>query len=116
MPPISDDLRDYLRQCGASMQTVERCTNETRIYHDLGVYGDIADGYMSVLADQYHVDLSGFRFEEHFPPEFPGGNAYTRTLLWLMPFLGRARRQREVYRPITLAMVERAIRSKRWEA
>ena len=85
------------------------------MYHDLGLYGDIAEAYMDVLAGPYQVDLRAFEFEKYFPPEFTGKNTLTRTLLWIMPFLGRAARQRNEYSPLTLERIDRALRSKRWE-
>jgi hypothetical protein len=85
------------------------------MYHDLGLYGEVAEGYMEVLAEHYRVDLSGFEFREFVPLEFEGGNPLIRVLLWIVPFAGDAVRQRGQWMPLTLERVDRAIRSKRWE-
>ena len=84
------------------------------MYLDLGLYGDIAEAWIGVLADQYHVDLSGFEFEKFFPPEFAGKSMLTRALLWIVPFAGKASRQRDEYLPLTLEMVDGAIRARKW--
>jgi hypothetical protein len=112
---LSIDLREYLKRCGLSESKIAQCNGSTRLYHDLGLYGDIAEAYIGVLPDHYHVDLSGFEFEKFFPPEFAGKNMLIRALLWIVPFAGNAARQRNEYLPLTLEMIERAMRSKRWE-
>lgn len=115
MSELSADLREYLKRCGLPERKLARCNSSTRMYHDLGLYGDIAEAYLGVLADHYGVDLSGFEFEKFFPPEFAGTNMLTRTLLWLIPFAGSVARRRDNYSPLTLEMIDRAIRAKRWQ-
>ena len=112
---MSIELREYLTRCGLSESKIAQCSGSTRLYHDLGLYGDIAEAYIGVLADHYHVDLSGFEFEKFFPPEFAGKNMLTRALLWIVPFAGNAVRQSSERLPLTLDMIDRAIRSKSWE-
>ena len=111
---LSIELREYLKRCGLSENRIAQCSGSTRMYHDLGLYGDIAEVYMGVLADHYHVDLSGFEFEKFFPPEFAGRNMLARVLLWIVPFAGNAARRRREYLPLTLEMIDRVMRSKRW--
>ncbi len=112
---LSVELYDYLKRCGLSEIEIAQCSGSTRMYHDLGIYGDIAEAYMEVLAECYHVDLSGFEFEKFFPHEFSRGNALTRALLWILPFAGKAARLRNEYLPLTLERIDRVIRSRRWE-
>lgn len=111
---LSTELREYLKRCGLSERKIARCNGGTRMYHDLDLYGDIAEGCMELLAKDYHVDLSGFEFEKFFPPEFVGKNMLTGFLLQLVPFAGRAARQRGVYLPLTLEMIDGAMRAERW--
>lgn len=111
---LSAELREYLKRCGLSESKIEQCNGSTRMYHDLGLYGDIAEAYVEVLASHYHVDLSGFEFEKFFPPEFAGKNALTGALLSIIPFAGYVARLRGKWLPLTLERVGRAIRSKRW--
>lgn len=112
---LSPELREYLTRCGLSEGQIAQCSRSTRMYHDLGLYGDIAEAYIEALVDHYQVDLSGFRFEKFFPPEFVGENLFTRTLLWLVPFAARIARQRGDYLPLTLGTIEHVMRTKRWE-
>jgi len=113
LPP---EVRDYLKLCGLAERRLAQCSGSTRMYHDLGLYGDIAEAYMEALVDHYHVDLSGFEFEKFFPAEFVGKNVLTRTLLWLVPFAGSATRQRVEYLPLTLKMIDRLMRTKHWRS
>ncbi|MDR4517580.1 MAG: DUF1493 family protein [Nitrosomonas sp.] len=110
---LSNELRNYLGRCGLSVKEIECCTHETRMYHDLGIYGDIAETCMSVLEDYYHVDLSDFEFEKFFPPEFIGKNMFTRSFLWFFPFMGNTIRKHGKYLPLTLRMIEAALKHNR---
>ncbi len=112
---LSPELRDYLKRCGLSKKLLAQCSGSTRMYHDLGLYGDVAEAYMEALADQYHVDLSGFEFEKFFPSEFPGKNMLTRTFLWFVPFARSVVRKRCEYEPLTLEMIDRVLRTKQWQ-
>jgi len=112
---LSIELREYLKHCGLSKRKIARCSGSTRMYHDLGLYGDDAEIFMEVLADHYHVDLSGFEFEKFFPPEFPGKSGLTYGLFSLIPFSSYISRLRGEWQPLTLERIDRAILSKRWE-
>jgi len=52
-----------------------------RLYQDLNIYGDIAEAYMNVLADRYHVNMAGFEFDSFFPQEFAGKSALARSCI-----------------------------------
>ncbi|PRG39075.1 hypothetical protein C6T68_09900 [Burkholderia multivorans] len=112
---LSPELREYLKQCGFSKRVITKCTLDTRLYHDLEVYGDVAEGCITVLCEQYHVDISGFEFDKYFPPEFVGENPFIRTLLWAVPFLGWTVRRRGKYSALTMRMIDNAIRTGRWQ-
>lgn len=109
---LSIELREYLKRCGLSKRKIAQCRSNTRMYHDLGLYGDIAEAYMDVLTDHYRVDLSTFEFNKFFPPEFAGTNTFLGALLSIVPFAGCIARQRGEYVPLTLGMVENMMRTK----
>lgn len=111
---LSTELRGYLKRCGLSESKIAQCNRGTRMYHDIGLYGDIAEACMDVLVEDYGVDLSDFEFGKFFPPEFAGGNMLIRALFWLVPFAGKAARQRVEYLPLTLEMIDNAMDAKRW--
>jgi hypothetical protein len=113
---LSIELREYLKRCGLSRRKIAQCSRETRMYHDLGLYGDIAEAYMEELVDHYHVDLSGFEFDKFFPPEFAGKNRLIGGLLSIVPFANYVARQRDEYLPLTLRMIERVMRTKQWHS
>ncbi|HBS27937.1 MAG TPA: hypothetical protein DEB06_00450 [Phycisphaerales bacterium] len=105
---------DYLRRCGYSSRKIAGFDLHTRLYHDLGLYGDDAEAVMEELVVRYHVDLAGFDFDRFFPPEYPGKNRLTVALLSLVPFAHHICTKREKYEPLTLERIERALRSGRW--
>jgi len=111
---LSIELRQYLKRCGLPESKIAQWSSSTRMYHDLGFYGDIAEAYMEVLADHYRVDLSGLEFEKFFPPEFAGSSPLARVLLSFVPFTNMASKKNGEYLPLTLEMIEQAIRTKQW--
>lgn len=114
MTELSNELRDYLKRCGLHDDKVARCESNTRMYHDLGFYGDTAEACMEMLANHYRVDLTGFEFDKYFPPEFAGKSMLTRTLLWIIPFAAKANRRHEEYLPLSLETIDRVLQTKRW--
>lgn len=114
--PLPPEVADYLKFCGLSKAELERCNPGTRLFHDLGLYGDIADAYIETLAKRHSVDISKFEFPKYFPPEFLGNSFAERMLYWLVPFVGRYKRARMEYRPLTLEMIAKAIRQKQLPA
>jgi len=111
---LPEIVRKYLKSCGLRNNRINRCTLETRLYHDLDIYGDEAEGYMDALVNLYHVDLTDFVFEKYFPPEFIGRNVLERTLIHAVPFVGHYLRRKLSLCPVTLAMIERSIKEKSW--
>lgn len=111
---LTPEIIDYLRSCGISDRVINECTPDTRMWHDLGLYGDIAESCMSLLAEKYGVNLGGFLFDRFFPQEFVGRGAFTRTIFWLFPFVGSIQRKCEQHSPLTLHMINEAMLSRRW--
>ena len=112
---LSIELREYLKRCGLSESKISQCCISTRMYHDLGIYGDIADANMEILAEHYLVDLSGFEFEKFFPSEFAGKSTLTQLILRIVPFAEKIVREKVEYLPLTLEIIERAMRTKKWD-
>lgn len=63
-------------------ESIERVVPGTRLSEDLGVDGDDAYELMEAFAERYDVDLSDFRFHEHFGDE---GCLQFSTVLLLIP-------------------------------
>ena len=93
---------------------IAQCTPSTRLYHDLGLYGEIAENCIAVLIDHYHVDMDGFVFDDFFPREFPGDTTVARLFFWLTPLAGWALRRRQSYLPLTLNVIEMVIDEGNW--
>lgn len=111
LPPV---LADFLRLCGLRKSRIDSCDLDTRLYHDLGIYGEVAEDCMEVLVDTYKVDMTNFDFEAYFPLEYPGKTGLSRFLLWQIPFARRFVESKANYNPLTLRMIEAIIHSKQW--
>ena len=107
-------VSDWLARCGTSPSTSRTCRIETRLFHDLGLYGDIAEAYMEELVTAYGVDLKDFRFEKYFPAEFAGNSALSKFLITYIPFFRHILIDPLKYEPITLEMIHKSIKSKKW--
>jgi hypothetical protein len=113
---FSDTLREYLRECGHSDREIGRFSLGTRLYHDLRIYGDIAEAHFEVLSEKFGVDLTNFDFQSYFPDEYPGKNKLHAMLLAFIPFSIKRRLlyTDEQYEPVTLRMIQESLRQKMW--
>lgn len=112
---LPEIVTQYLRLCGLREKKIAGCHMGTRLYHDLGVYGEEAEAYLEVLVEQFQVDLTDFVFARFFPNEWPQGNSYFENcFLRLFPGIERLYKKSEVYYPITLQMVNNAINLGEW--
>lgn len=111
---LSIELQEYLKHCGLSKKKIAQCTPDTRMYHDLDIYGDIAEAYIEVLIDKYHVDMTGFDFYTFFPPETFATNIFTGIYHSMVPFVNTRARKQGIYQPLTLAMIENLLYTKIW--
>jgi hypothetical protein len=114
---LTDLLTKYLKDCGEREKRIEACHMDTRLFHDLGIYGEAAEDYIDVLVNQYNVDMTGFDFARYFPPEFAGKTMLTRALIWTFPYIWKLFSPRDEgsdFLPLTLEMIEQAIHQKRW--
>lgn len=108
-------LLQYLKDCGLTESKIANCHMQTQLCHDLGIYGEAAEDFLEILRKQYQVDLSNFEFTKYFPEEYPYDTFAERIVFNFLPF-GRWFASRKVtWRPLTLAMVDAAIRAKKWQ-
>jgi hypothetical protein len=105
---------DFLKLGGIRQAQIEGCDLNTRLFHDLAIYGEAAEDCMKILEDVYHVDMTNFDFDTFFPSEFPGRTRLTQALLWHIPFARYFLERKVMYEPLTLAMIETVIRSRQW--
>jgi hypothetical protein len=110
-----DPVYSYLNALGYSERKIACWTMETRLYHDLGRYGDSAIEDMEFLAARFSVDMSNFVFDYYFPPEFEGRNRIEAVLFNSIPFLHRKLRGRREYRPLAMRMIDEAMKVGRWQ-
>ena len=47
------DCRIFNTRGGIRKSTIEKCDLSTRLFHDLGIYGEAAEDYVKVLEDVY---------------------------------------------------------------
>jgi hypothetical protein len=113
---IDNELAEYLHACGMSKRKLKRVSLDCRLYHDLGIYGDEAAGYMEALQKEFGVDMQNFRFDDYFPEEFPGRSWASAVLYTFLPPSLRKRcvRSDSNFLPLTLRMLQAALHTRRW--
>jgi Protein of unknown function (DUF1493) len=109
---LSTDLRDCLAWLGISSEKIQACNRATRVWQDLGVYGEIADDFLEELSKCHQIDLSQFDPTRYYPTEFAGNGLFSRIFIPFIPFLDNYLRKRRVFAPLTLGMIDDAIVSK----
>lgn len=114
MSGLTPKLVEFLKLCGLRKSRIDSCDLDTRLYHDLGIYGEVADGCVEILAKTYQVDITNFDFDEYFPHEYPGKTRLSQFILWQIPFARHFVESKANYKPITLGMIEDIIHSKQW--
>lgn len=110
-PDVGPLTRQFLKRCGYRDAEIDKYNVNTRVYQDMGLYGDDAIDLFDALAEIYHVDMSGFSFEKYFPPEFYHSLSPIKFLRWFL--LGQAENKK--YPEISLNMIEHTLSVKRWE-
>jgi hypothetical protein len=112
---IDQGVYRYLVALKFSEQEIARMSINTRFFHDLGFYGDTAEDLIQILERKFGVDLSNFRIDRYFPAEFEGKNKLQAFILGLAtPIESRLIRDRDLYAPLTLGMINCWIRDGRW--
>jgi len=110
---IPSSVESLLYASGLSEKSIRSCCPTTRVYHDLGLYGDTAWWFAEELAKR--IDMSEFCFEDYFPPEFGGKNPLLRLLLGMLPFANWVYRRRRTYKPLTLETISESLDAGRWQ-
>lgn len=82
----------------------------TRIFHDLGIFGDEADEFLEDMHEKFPFDYSDFVFEDYFPSEF--ANNY-RGLFSIFNRIvpTRVSAVKHLYKPMTVIHLARALQS-----
>jgi Protein of unknown function (DUF1493) len=95
---------------GYSNKEIENMTLETCLVKDLGLDGDTLCETLETLEKEFGVDLTQFHFERY---SYTEGEllSFGRELNWLKRNLGLRHRE---FKPLTLRMIAKAIRTKKW--
>lgn len=107
---ISPKVLEWLVACQYPQPLIDSYSTKTRLVQDIGIVGHALEEQLQVLRDVFHVDFSGTSFAKYFPS--PLGLEAVIISVW--PRSGWAKKILERYPPITLGMVDEAIRNKRW--
>jgi Protein of unknown function (DUF1493) len=83
---------------------------ETRLLHDLGMYGLVAEDFLEDMHSKYPFDYSGFVFDDYFPWEF--SNRFSGFLFVLNHFIPtRVNSVKHFYKPMTVMHIAKALQS-----
>ncbi|MCL1137726.1 DUF1493 family protein [Shewanella pneumatophori] len=107
--PENNTFNSFINDSGLSDYYKSNSDLELRLYHDLNIYGDIAESCIETLSDNYGVDISSFRFGDYFPEEFSGKSHFQKMLFSLIPFLRASKEDKADFKPLTFLMLKNAI-------
>lgn len=120
-------ILEFLRVARFSDKEIATFTYDTRLFHDLNLFGDTAEDIFEILHEVFNVELTSFIFDEYFPVEFSEDVAcidnlgiflfFRLDLILKNVFKKLTRKVDEIhdkYKPITLHMVEESIKKGRW--
>lgn len=100
----------WLEACRYPRELIERYHPQTRLVQDIGIVGHALEEQLQVLQDTFHVDFSGASVGRYFPSPL-GMDALVISIL---PRSNWAKRVLERYPPITLGMIDEAIKNRKW--
>jgi hypothetical protein len=104
-----NSFEKFIDECGLNKYYSGKSNLNVRLYHDLNIYGDIAESYIEILRDNHNVDVSQFNFHDYFPPEFSGNSQLKKIMFSLIPFLRAKFEDKKEYLPFTFHMINEAI-------
>ena len=99
-------FNDFLNESGLDKYYNGESSLDLRLYHDLKIFGDVAESYIELLQERYGVDVSKFEFGDYFPHEFMGDSTTQRVLIWLLPFLRSKRESNIQYKDFTFSKIK----------
>lgn len=108
--PLPPKVVEWLKACEYPRELIDSYRTETRLVQDIGIVGNALEEQLQVLRDVFHVDFSGVSFAKYFPSPL-GTEAL---IISALPRSRWAKKILDRYPPITLGMIDEAIRNKRW--
>lgn len=99
----------YINDSGLTDYYKSELGLKARLFHDLGMYGDIAESCIETLRDSYNVDTSNFQFDKYFPQEFVGDSLFEKAVLSFIPFPSSKRMSKEKFKPLTFEMLRESL-------
>jgi hypothetical protein len=114
--PLSNQLPpkvvEWLVACEYPQALIDRYGVQTRLVQDIGIIGHTLEQQLQILREVFHVDFGETSFANYFPSQL----GWEAVVISMWPRSSWARRILERYPPITLGMVDEAIRNKKWAA
>lgn len=101
---------EWLVACQYPRGLIDSYRQETRLVQDIGIVGNALEEQFQVLRDVFHVDFSGVSFAKYFPSPL----GIEALVISILPRSRWAKKILERYPPITLGMIDEAIRNKKW--
>lgn len=101
---------EWLKACQYPQALIDSYRTETRLVQDIGIVGNTLEEQLQILRDVFQVDFSGVSPSKYFPSPL----GMEALVISALPRSRWAKRILERYPPITLGMIDEAIRNKRW--
>ena len=85
-------------------------TSETRLLHDLGIFGDEAEEVLEDMHKKYPFEYSEFVFDDYFPSEFSNNFSGIFSIFnHIVPT--RVKLVKNFYKPMTIAYLAKSLQS-----
>lgn len=107
---VSPLVAKHLKRCGYSFDKIAQFNVDTRLFQDIGLFGDNAYDELTLLRNEFDIDFSSFDFKKYFPGNF-GFEPLILVTFWNSKWANRIKQK---YVPITLGMLEAVIQKKKW--
>ena len=104
-----NSFENFLEESGLNKYYKDDESLNIKLYHDLNIYGDIAESYIELLSDKYNVDVSRFCFSDYFPEEFPGDSFFQSFLYSVATFLKTRHNSKKKFKAFTFFNIKNSI-------
>ena len=100
---------EFLKETGLNKHIKNPKNLELCLYHDLNIYGDVAESYIELLGEKYDVNTEKFVFENYFPLEFYGDSIILSWVYTFFPLLRKNKDFKTDYIRFPISLFKKAI-------
>jgi hypothetical protein len=108
---LTNRVHDFLIRFGQKPNS--SLDMKSRLYHDIGIYGDMALFLLEQLQDE-GINMQEFNFDDYFPREFIGSNILSNFYYLIFPAQRHKYFSERNFKEFTLQMLDRLLIKRVW--